>query len=67
MLYRVSRLAPNQTTDRVASTWRRLGSGLPPESPDMVVVTSGDISLLDADILAGLVATHNSPSAAVTC
>jgi bifunctional UDP-N-acetylglucosamine pyrophosphorylase / glucosamine-1-phosphate N-acetyltransferase len=44
-----------------------LGSGLPPESPDTVVVTSADISLLDADILAGLVATHNSPSAAVTC
>src|ERR1700759_735994 len=41
-------------------------SALPEEFDGVVVVTSGDVPLLDADTLADLVATHNSRGAAVT-
>ncbi|GBE64624.1 bifunctional protein GlmU [Mycobacterium sp. MFM001] len=41
-------------------------SALPDDFGGVVVVTSGDIPLLDADTLADLIATHNSGSAAVT-
>jgi bifunctional UDP-N-acetylglucosamine pyrophosphorylase / glucosamine-1-phosphate N-acetyltransferase len=39
---------------------------LPDDYRGVVVVTSGDIPLLDADSLADLIATHNSQRAAVT-
>src|ERR1700756_229115 len=41
-------------------------SALPDEFAGVVVVTSGDVPLLDADTLADLVASHNSHGAAVT-
>jgi bifunctional UDP-N-acetylglucosamine pyrophosphorylase/glucosamine-1-phosphate N-acetyltransferase len=41
-------------------------SALPDDFAGVVVVTSGDIPLLDADTLADLVAAHNSRTAAVT-
>ena len=41
-------------------------SALPDDFAGVVVVTSGDIPLLDADTLADLVAVHNSRGAAVT-
>ncbi len=41
-------------------------SALPDDYGGVVVVTSGDIPLLDADTLAELIAAHNSRSAAVT-
>jgi bifunctional UDP-N-acetylglucosamine pyrophosphorylase / glucosamine-1-phosphate N-acetyltransferase len=41
-------------------------SALPDDFGGVVVVTSGDIPLLDADTLADLVAVHNSRGAAVT-
>ncbi|WP_293002807.1 bifunctional UDP-N-acetylglucosamine diphosphorylase/glucosamine-1-phosphate N-acetyltransferase GlmU [Mycobacterium sp.] len=41
-------------------------SALPDDFHGVVVVTSGDIPLLDADTLADLVAAHNSRGAAVT-
>jgi bifunctional UDP-N-acetylglucosamine pyrophosphorylase / glucosamine-1-phosphate N-acetyltransferase len=41
-------------------------SALPGEFGGVVVVTSGDIPLLDADTLAGLVAAHSSRHVAVT-
>ena len=41
-------------------------SALPDDYGGVVVVTSGDIPLLDADTLADLIATHNSRPAAVT-
>src|SRR5246127_4588983 len=41
-------------------------SALPDEFAGVVVVTSGDIPLLDADTLADLVTSHNSRGAAVT-
>src|SRR3984893_8046740 len=41
-------------------------SALPDDFAGVVVVTSGDIPLLDADTLADLVAVHNSRTAAVT-
>src|ERR1700753_3971757 len=41
-------------------------SALPDEFRGVVVVTSGDVPLLDADTLADLVASHNSHGAAVT-
>ena len=41
-------------------------SALPDDFRGVVVVTSGDIPLLDADTLADLVARHNSRGAAVT-
>src|ERR1700744_1244876 len=41
-------------------------SALPEDFRGVVVVTSGDIPLLDADTLADLVASHNSRGAAVT-
>jgi len=41
-------------------------SALPDEFAGVVVVTSGDVPLLDADTLTDLVAVHNSRSAAVT-
>ena len=41
-------------------------SALPDDYRGVVVVTSGDIPLLDADTLADLIATHNSQRAAVT-
>src|SRR5277367_423760 len=40
-------------------------SALPDEFGGVVVVTSGDIPLLDADTLADLVAAHNSAPAAI--
>ncbi|MGB6207630.1 bifunctional UDP-N-acetylglucosamine diphosphorylase/glucosamine-1-phosphate N-acetyltransferase GlmU [Mycobacterium sp.] len=59
----------------VATQDRQLGTGhavlcglsaLPDDFAGVVVVTSGDIPLLDADTLADLVAVHNSRTAAVT-
>ncbi len=59
----------------VAMQDRQLGTGhaalcalsaLPDDYGGVVVVTSGDIPLLDADTLADLIAAHNSRSAAVT-
>ncbi|HEY9302688.1 MAG TPA: bifunctional UDP-N-acetylglucosamine diphosphorylase/glucosamine-1-phosphate N-acetyltransferase GlmU [Mycobacterium sp.] len=59
----------------VAIQDRQLGTGhavlcglsaLPDDFAGVVVVTSGDIPLLDADTLADLVAVHNSRTAAVT-
>ncbi|ORV11029.1 bifunctional UDP-N-acetylglucosamine diphosphorylase/glucosamine-1-phosphate N-acetyltransferase GlmU [Mycobacterium celatum] len=59
----------------VAMQDQQLGTGhavlcglaaLPDDFAGVVVVTSGDIPLLDADTLADLIATHNSGSAAVT-
>src|SRR5271166_3406712 len=59
----------------VARQDRQLGTGhaalcglsaLPDDFAGVVVVTSGDIPLLDADTLADLVAVHNSRGAAVT-
>lgn len=41
-------------------------SALPDDYAGIVVVTSGDTPLLDSDTLAGLIATHNAASAAVT-
>ncbi len=41
-------------------------SGLPEDFDGTVVITSGDIPLLDADTLADLIATHSSEPAAVT-
>src|SRR5262249_12253591 len=41
-------------------------SALPDDYAGIVVVTSGDTPLLDADTLAGLIAAHSSVSAAVT-
>ncbi|MGE2815378.1 bifunctional UDP-N-acetylglucosamine diphosphorylase/glucosamine-1-phosphate N-acetyltransferase GlmU [Mycobacterium heidelbergense] len=41
-------------------------SALPEDYAGIVVVTSGDTPLLDSDTLAGLIATHNAGSAAVT-
>lgn len=41
-------------------------SALPEDYAGIVVVASGDTPLLDADTLAGLIATHNAASAAVT-
>src|ERR1700734_1462796 len=41
-------------------------SALPDDFAGVVVVTSGDVPLLDADTLADLVASHNSRTAAVT-
>jgi bifunctional UDP-N-acetylglucosamine pyrophosphorylase/glucosamine-1-phosphate N-acetyltransferase len=41
-------------------------SGLPDDFSGTVVITSGDIPLLDADTLADLIASHSSRSAAVT-
>ncbi|OBI76182.1 bifunctional UDP-N-acetylglucosamine diphosphorylase/glucosamine-1-phosphate N-acetyltransferase GlmU [Mycobacterium sp. E740] len=41
-------------------------SALPPEFAGTVVVTSGDVPLLDPGSIAGLIATHNAESAAVT-
>ncbi|OMC42665.1 UDP-N-acetylglucosamine diphosphorylase/glucosamine-1-phosphate N-acetyltransferase [Mycobacterium sp. IS-2888] len=41
-------------------------SALPEDYAGIVVVTSGDTPLLDADTLASLIATHNAASAAVT-
>lgn len=41
-------------------------SALPEDYSGVVVVTSGDTPLLDADTLAGLIATHSAASAAVT-
>ncbi|OMC15733.1 bifunctional UDP-N-acetylglucosamine diphosphorylase/glucosamine-1-phosphate N-acetyltransferase GlmU [Mycobacterium sp. SP-6446] len=41
-------------------------SALPEDYAGIVVVTSGDTPLLDSDTLAGLIATHNAASAAVT-
>jgi bifunctional UDP-N-acetylglucosamine pyrophosphorylase / glucosamine-1-phosphate N-acetyltransferase len=41
-------------------------SALPDDYAGIVVVTSGDIPLLDSDTLADLIATHNGASAAVT-
>lgn len=41
-------------------------SALPDNYAGIVVVTSGDTPLLDADTLADLIATHNATSAAVT-
>ncbi len=59
----------------VAIQDRQLGTGhaalcglsaLPDDYGDVVVITSGDIPLLDAETLAELIAAHNSRSAAVT-
>ncbi len=59
----------------VAVQEQQLGTGhatlcglaaLPADFDGVVVVTSGDIPLLDSDTLAGLIATHRSESAAVT-
>jgi bifunctional UDP-N-acetylglucosamine pyrophosphorylase/glucosamine-1-phosphate N-acetyltransferase len=59
----------------VAVQEQQLGTGhaalcglaaLPADFAGVVVVTSGDIPLLDADTLADLIATHRSESAAVT-
>jgi bifunctional UDP-N-acetylglucosamine pyrophosphorylase/glucosamine-1-phosphate N-acetyltransferase len=41
-------------------------SGLPEDFDGTVVITSGDIPLLDADTLADLIATHSSEPAAIT-
>jgi bifunctional UDP-N-acetylglucosamine pyrophosphorylase / glucosamine-1-phosphate N-acetyltransferase len=41
-------------------------SALPEDFTGIVVVTSGDVPLLDADTLAGLIAAHNAGSAAAT-
>ena len=41
-------------------------SGLPEDFDGTVVITSGDIPLLDADTLADLIATHSGEPAAVT-
>lgn len=41
-------------------------SGLPEDFDGTVVITAGDIPLLDADTLADLIATHSSEPAAVT-
>src|SRR5271167_1854141 len=41
-------------------------SALPDDYAGIVVVASGDTPLLDADTLAGLIATHSAASAAVT-
>ena len=41
-------------------------SALPRDFDGVVVVTSGDVPLLDADTLAGLIAAHASEPAAVT-
>jgi bifunctional UDP-N-acetylglucosamine pyrophosphorylase/glucosamine-1-phosphate N-acetyltransferase len=41
-------------------------SALPEDFTGIVVVTYGDVPLLDADTLAGLIAEHNAESAAVT-
>jgi bifunctional UDP-N-acetylglucosamine pyrophosphorylase/glucosamine-1-phosphate N-acetyltransferase len=59
----------------VAAQDQQLGTGhatacgldsLPEEFAGLVVVTSGDIPLLDSDTLADLVATHRAEPAAVT-
>jgi len=42
-------------------------SALPQDYAGVVVITSGDTPLLDADTLADLIATHNAVSAAVIC
>ena len=39
---------------------------LPEDYTGIVVVTYGDVPLLDADTLAGLIAAHSAESAAVT-
>lgn len=41
-------------------------AALPPDFAGTVVVTSGDVPLLDADTLADLIATHDAESAAAT-
>jgi bifunctional UDP-N-acetylglucosamine pyrophosphorylase/glucosamine-1-phosphate N-acetyltransferase len=41
-------------------------AALPEDFAGVVVVTYGDVPLLDADTLAGLIAAHNAESAAVT-
>ena len=41
-------------------------SALPEDFDGTVLITSGDIPLLDAETLAGLIATHTGESAAVT-
>ncbi|MGB3230333.1 MAG: bifunctional UDP-N-acetylglucosamine diphosphorylase/glucosamine-1-phosphate N-acetyltransferase GlmU, partial [Mycobacterium sp.] len=41
-------------------------SALPPDFAGVVVVTSGDVPLLDADTLAGLIAAHSAESAVAT-
>jgi bifunctional UDP-N-acetylglucosamine pyrophosphorylase/glucosamine-1-phosphate N-acetyltransferase len=41
-------------------------SALPEDFAGVVVVTYGDVPLLDADTLAGLIAAHNAESSAVT-
>ncbi|MGE2734776.1 bifunctional UDP-N-acetylglucosamine diphosphorylase/glucosamine-1-phosphate N-acetyltransferase GlmU [Mycolicibacterium vaccae] len=41
-------------------------SALPPDFTGTVVVTSGDVPLLDADTLAGLIGTHDAADAAAT-
>jgi bifunctional UDP-N-acetylglucosamine pyrophosphorylase / glucosamine-1-phosphate N-acetyltransferase len=55
--------------DQQLGTGHATGCGLdalPPEFDGIVVVTSGDIPLLDADTLADLVATHRAEHASVT-
>ncbi|GAB3240133.1 bifunctional UDP-N-acetylglucosamine diphosphorylase/glucosamine-1-phosphate N-acetyltransferase GlmU [Mycolicibacterium hippocampi] len=41
-------------------------SALPPDFAGVVVVTSGDVPLLDADTLSGLIAAHTAESAVAT-
>ena len=41
-------------------------SALPPDFDGIVVVTSGDVPLLDADTVAGLIAAHSAESAVAT-
>ncbi|EKF22680.1 UDP-N-acetylglucosamine diphosphorylase/glucosamine-1-phosphate N-acetyltransferase [Mycolicibacterium hassiacum DSM 44199] len=41
-------------------------TALPPDFTGVVVVTAGDVPLLDADTIADLIAAHNAESAAVT-
>ena len=62
-------------TIEVAVQEQQLGTGhaagcglnaLPEDFAGVVVITSGDIPLLDADTLADLIATHNAEPAAVT-
>jgi bifunctional UDP-N-acetylglucosamine pyrophosphorylase/glucosamine-1-phosphate N-acetyltransferase len=55
--------------DKQLGTGHAVGCGLsalPDEFDGVVVVTSGDIPLLDADTLADLIATHSAQPAAVT-
>jgi bifunctional UDP-N-acetylglucosamine pyrophosphorylase/glucosamine-1-phosphate N-acetyltransferase len=72
----VTELADNlgRTID-IATQQQQLGTGhatgcglaaLPADFDGIVVVTSGDVPLLDADTLADLIATHSSETAAAT-